>query len=54
MFTTLNEPIEIQANKRPRLFWTPYAAHNMDLMLEDFEKKIHRPAMTHFASSYLA
>ncbi|RDX70759.1 hypothetical protein CR513_49969, partial [Mucuna pruriens] len=26
--------------KRKRLFWTPYATHCVDLMLEDFEKKI--------------
>ena len=26
--------------KRKRLFWTPCAAHCVDLMLEDYEKKI--------------
>ncbi|CAL5438641.1 unnamed protein product [Camellia sinensis] len=44
------------------LFWTPCAAHCIDLMLEDFEKEIQeftkdieliRPAVTRFATSYL-
>jgi len=26
--------------KRKKLYWTPCAAHCIDLMLEDFEKKI--------------
>lgn len=80
---------ELLMEKRPHLYWTPCAAHCIDLMLEDFEKKIPlhtdaiskgkkittyiygrtslisllhkftndvdliRPAMTHFATSYL-
>ncbi|GKE17534.1 zf-BED domain-containing protein [Tanacetum coccineum] len=47
--------------KREKLFWTPCAAHCIDLMLEDFEKKIEehkgkellRPGATRFATSYL-
>ncbi|XP_027941001.1 uncharacterized protein LOC114194784 [Vigna unguiculata] len=52
--------------KRKRLFWTPCAAHCVDLMLEDYEKKIPiheetipkgrdlvRPGVTRFATSYL-
>ncbi|PNX84021.1 HAT family dimerization domain containing protein, partial [Trifolium pratense] len=52
--------------KRKKLYWTPCAAHCIDLMLEDFEKKttVHRetisrgkdlvrPAVTRFATSYL-
>ncbi|PNY07001.1 HAT family dimerization domain containing protein [Trifolium pratense] len=31
---------ELLMNKRIKLFWTPCAAHCIDLMLEDFEKKI--------------
>ncbi|KAK2352441.1 hypothetical protein QL285_096432 [Trifolium repens] len=31
---------ELLMQKRSRLFWTPCAAHCIDLMLEDFEKKI--------------
>jgi len=26
--------------KRKKLFWTPYATHSVDLLLEDYEKKI--------------
>ncbi|CAI0443975.1 unnamed protein product [Linum tenue] len=34
--------------KRKHLFWTPYAAHCIDLMLEDFEKhiKVHKSTIT--------
>lgn len=31
---------ELLMEKRPHLYWTPCAAHCIDLMLEDFEKKI--------------
>ncbi|GKC96414.1 hypothetical protein Tco_1161856, partial [Tanacetum coccineum] len=31
---------EMLMDKRKKLFWTPCAAHCIDLMLEDFEKKI--------------
>jgi hypothetical protein len=31
---------ELLMQKRTKLFWTPCAAHCIDLMLEDFEKKI--------------
>ena len=31
---------EMLMQKRKCLFWTPCAAHCLDLMLEDFEKKI--------------
>ncbi|PKI74762.1 hypothetical protein CRG98_004871 [Punica granatum] len=31
---------EMLMKKRKKLFWTPYAAHCIDLMLEDLEKKI--------------
>nr|GEW88131.1 hypothetical protein [Tanacetum cinerariifolium] len=31
---------EMLMDKRKKLFWTPCAAHFIDLMLEDFEKKI--------------
>ena len=31
---------EMLMKKRKCLFWTPCAAHCLDLMLEDFEKKI--------------
>ncbi|GJS79488.1 zf-BED domain-containing protein [Tanacetum coccineum] len=52
---------EMLMNKREKLFWTPCAAHCIDLMLEDFEKKIKehkgkellRPGATRFATSYL-
>ena len=31
---------ELLMEKRKKLFWTPFAAHFIDLILEDFEKKI--------------
>jgi len=31
---------ELLIKKRKTLYWTPYAAHCIDLMLEDFEKKV--------------
>ncbi|XP_074293200.1 uncharacterized protein LOC141620158 [Silene latifolia] len=38
--------------KRPKLFWTPCAAHCIDLMLEDLDKtiSIHGPLLALFAS----
>ncbi|MCI13334.1 hypothetical protein A2U01_0034451, partial [Trifolium medium] len=35
-------------DKRKKLYWTPYAAHCIDLMLEDFEKKtiVHRETIS--------
>ncbi|XP_047340886.1 uncharacterized protein LOC124944626 [Impatiens glandulifera] len=37
---------ELLMEKRKRLYWTPCAAHCIDLMLEDFEKKIHVHTLT--------
>ncbi|XP_047340225.1 uncharacterized protein LOC124943798 [Impatiens glandulifera] len=37
---------ELLMEKRKRLYWTPCAAHCIDLMLEDFEKKIHVNTLT--------
>ncbi|GJX03104.1 zf-BED domain-containing protein [Tanacetum coccineum] len=37
---------EMLMNKRKKLFWTPCAAHCIDLMLEDFEKKIEEHKVT--------
>ncbi|GJR04378.1 zf-BED domain-containing protein [Tanacetum coccineum] len=37
---------EMLMNKRNKLFWTPCAAHCIDLMLEDFEKKIKEHKVT--------
>ena len=31
---------DLLMQKRQKLYWTPYAAHCIDLMLEDFKKKI--------------
>ncbi|KAL4567756.1 hypothetical protein LXL04_023349 [Taraxacum kok-saghyz] len=48
--------------KRQHLYWTPCAAHCLDLMLEEIGKKIpkftnkrnlHRPAVTRFATSFI-
>ncbi|XP_048624037.1 uncharacterized protein LOC106405160 [Brassica napus] len=54
--------------KCPHLFWTPCAAHCIDLMLEDIgkicceerneevftnQKNLHRPAVTRFATSFI-
>ncbi|GJU06396.1 ribonuclease H-like domain-containing protein [Tanacetum coccineum] len=52
---------EMLMNKRKKLFWTPCAAHCIDMMLEDFKKKIKehkekellKPGATRFATSYL-
>ncbi|GKD96402.1 SCAN domain-containing protein, partial [Tanacetum coccineum] len=37
---------EMLMDKRKKLFWTPCAAHCIDLMLEDFEKKIEEHKVT--------
>ncbi|XP_047309926.1 uncharacterized protein LOC124913387 [Impatiens glandulifera] len=37
---------ELFMEKRKSLYWTPCAAHCIDLMLEDFEKKIHVHTLT--------
>lgn len=37
---------EMLMQKRKKLFWTPCAAHCIDLMLEDFEKKIEEHKVT--------
>ncbi|XP_052176679.1 uncharacterized protein LOC127790982 [Diospyros lotus] len=37
---------EMLMEKRKRLYWTPCAAHCIDLMLEDFEKKLRVHAIT--------
>ncbi|GKF01394.1 SCAN domain-containing protein [Tanacetum coccineum] len=37
---------EMLMDKRNKLFWTPYAAHCINLMLEDFEKKIEEHKVT--------
>ncbi|GJX93722.1 SCAN domain-containing protein [Tanacetum coccineum] len=37
---------EMLMDKRNKLFWTPCAAHCVDLMLEDFEKKIEEHKVT--------
>ena len=37
---------EMLMSKRKKLFWTPCAAHCIDLMLEDFEKKIEEHKVT--------
>lgn len=37
---------EMLMEKRKRLYWTPCAAHCIDLMLEDFEKKLKVHATT--------
>ncbi|GJZ27990.1 zf-BED domain-containing protein [Tanacetum coccineum] len=37
---------EMLMDKRKKIFWTPCAAHCIDLMLEDFEKKIEEHKVT--------
>nr|GEZ05088.1 hypothetical protein [Tanacetum cinerariifolium] len=37
---------EMLMDKRKKLFWTPYAAHCIELMLKDFEKKIEEHKVT--------
>nr|GEX72165.1 SCAN domain-containing protein [Tanacetum cinerariifolium] len=37
---------EMLMDKRKKLFWTPCAAHCIDLMLEDFKKKIEEHKVT--------
>ncbi|GJU77250.1 zf-BED domain-containing protein [Tanacetum coccineum] len=44
---------EMLMNKRKKLFWTPCAAHCIDMMLEDLGKELLRPGATRFSTSYL-